>query len=108
MKDTARISTTGAAMATSPRIVPPAQAGIRELQLEQVDDLLRLQKAAQKITSILDLDELINKIVTYVAQSFGCIEATIYLHDEAEDTLVLAGVCGCTAHCKCDRKKVGK
>src|SRR5213075_2514693 len=95
-------------MATSPRMIPPAQAGIRELQLEQVDDLLRLQKAAQKITSILDLDELINKIVTDVAQSFGCIEATIYLHDEAEDTLVLAGVCGCTAHCKGDRKKVGK
>jgi len=89
-------------------MIPPAQAGIRELQLEQVDDLLRLQKAAQKITSILDLDELINKIVTDVAQSFGCIEATIYLHDEAEDTLVLTGVCGCTAHCKGDRKKVGK
>ena len=48
---------------------------------DQVDELQRLQKAAQKITSILDLDELIDKIVNDVAHSFGCVEANIYLHD---------------------------
>ncbi len=76
--------------------------------MEQVEDLLKLQKAAQKINSILDLDELIDKIVTEVAQSFGCLEATIYLHDEANQELVLTGVCGCTVHGKGNRKKIGK
>ena len=31
------------------------------MQLEQVEHLLKLQKWAQKITSILDLDELIDQ-----------------------------------------------
>ena len=95
-------------MATSPRTVNPDQLAVRELHIEQVEDLIRLQKAAQKITSILDLDELIDKIVTDVAQSFGCLEATIYLHDETNQELVLTGVCGCTVYDKGNRKKVGK
>ena len=92
---------TGAATANSENV-------IREPQAEQIDDLLKLQRAAQKITSILDLDELIDKIVTEVKESFGCVEATIYLHDEANQELVLTGVCGCTAYGKGDRKKIGK
>ena len=44
--------------------------------------MLKLQKAAQKINSILDLDQLIDKVVNDVARSFGCVEASIYLHDE--------------------------
>ncbi len=95
-------------MATSPRKANPDQFAVRELHIEQVEDLIKLQKAAQKITSILDLDELIDKIVTDVAQSFGCVEATIYLHDEAHKELVLTGVCGCTVHGKGSRKKIGK
>jgi phosphoserine phosphatase RsbU/P len=95
-------------MATSPRTANSDPRAIRELHIEQVEDLLKLQKAAQKITSILDLDELIDKIVTEVAQSFGCLEATIYLHDEENGELVLTGVCGCTVSGKGDRKKVGK
>ena len=70
--------------------------------------MLKLQKAAQKINSILDLDELIDKIVTEVAQSFGCLEATIYLHDEANQELVLTAVCGCTVNGKGNRQKIGK
>src|SRR6266566_3846424 len=95
-------------MATSPTILNSDHAAVRELHMEQVEDLLKLQKAAQKINSILDLDELIDKIVTEVAQSFGCLEATIYLHDEANQELVLTGVCGCTVHGKGNRKKIGK
>lgn len=95
-------------MATSPRITPDFPLAPRSLQIDQVGDLLKLQKAAQKITSILDLDELIDKVVHEVAQSFGCLEANIYLHDEEHGELVLTGVCGCTAHCKGDRKKIGK
>jgi phosphoserine phosphatase RsbU/P len=73
----------------------------------QVEALQKLQKAAQKITSILDLDRLIDSVVNEVARSFGCLEASVYLHDEACAELVMAGVCGCTAHTKGHRKKIG-
>ncbi|HEY4905287.1 MAG TPA: GAF domain-containing SpoIIE family protein phosphatase [Candidatus Sulfotelmatobacter sp.] len=95
-------------MATTPRISLPDAVSARPSYPEQIDDLLQLQKAAQKISSILDLDELIEKITGEVALSFGCLEATIYLHDEARGELVLTGVCGCTRYCKGDRKKIGK
>ena len=75
---------------------------------EQVQDFLKLQRAAQKITSILDLDQLIDKIVNEVARSFGCVEANIYLHDEARGVMILAGVCGCTVNHKGLCLKVGK
>jgi len=73
-----------------------------------VDDLLLLEKAARKINSILDLDELADKVVNEVAHAFGCLEATIYVHDQPRRELVLTGVHGCTRHLKGDRKKVGK
>jgi phosphoserine phosphatase RsbU/P len=95
-------------MATSPRITPEVPFAPRSLQIDQVEDLLKLQKAAEKITSILDLDELIDKVVHEIAQSFGCDEANIYLHDDEHGELVLTGVCGCTIHNKGDRKKIGK
>jgi sigma-B regulation protein RsbU (phosphoserine phosphatase) len=66
--------------------------------------LLKLQKWAQKITSILDLDELINKIV---AAAFCCVETNIYLHDQERGELEMAGVHGCTVHGKGSRLKVG-
>ena len=95
-------------MATSPSTAHPDPVSIHRLPFEQVEDLLKLQKAAQKITSILDLDQLIHKIVHEVALSFGCVEANIYLHDEEQKELILTGTCGCTAHGKGDRLKVGK
>ncbi|MGA8525020.1 MAG: hypothetical protein WB629_02985, partial [Candidatus Sulfotelmatobacter sp.] len=55
---------------------------------DQVEDLKKLQKAAQKITSILELDPLVDKIVNDVARSFGCVEAGIYLHDEEHGEMV--------------------
>jgi len=95
-------------MATSPRTTSLDYVSIRPLPLEQLDDLLRLQKAAQKITSILDLDQLIDRIVNDVARSFGCVEAGVYLHDEARGEMELAGVHGCTLHSKGHRMKIGK
>jgi sigma-B regulation protein RsbU (phosphoserine phosphatase) len=95
-------------MATNPRAfsveVPPAG----QLRYGQVEDLQRLQKAAQKISSILDLDQLIDNIVNEVAHSFGCVEASIYLHDEEHGEMVLAGVCGCSVNHKGHRLKIGK
>jgi phosphoserine phosphatase RsbU/P len=88
--------------------VPSIRPSVSRVNIDQVDDLLRLQKAAQKITSILDLDELVEKVVHDVARSFGCLEATIYLHDEVKGELVLTGVCGCSLNHKGLRLKVGK
>src|SRR6202167_397952 len=74
----------------------------------QVESLQKLQKAAHKISSILDLDQLIDNIVNEVAHSFGLLETTVYLHDEARGDMVLGGVRGCTVHTKGFRLKVGK
>ena len=84
-------------MDPSPRILPS----------DLVEDLQRVQKSAQKINSILDLDQLIDGIVSEMRNSFGCVEAGIYLHDEERGDVVLAGVEGCTAHGKGYRLKIG-
>jgi phosphoserine phosphatase RsbU/P len=73
-----------------------------------VHDLIKLQKAAQNISSTLDLDELINRVVHEAANSFGCIETSVWLHDETTNEMVLASVCGCTVHSKGKRLKVGE
>src|SRR5271154_814289 len=95
-------------MATIPRAVAPESLVARQVPFEQVEDLLKVQKAAQKISSILDLDLLVDKVVHDVARTFGYLEADIYLYDEEHEELVLAGVCGCTCHDKGHRLKVGK
>src|SRR2546430_17421672 len=95
-------------MATSPHIAPLDHAVAPPLHIEQGEDLLKLQKAAQKITSILDLDQLIDQIVNDVASSFGCVEANVYLHAAANAERALAGAHGCTLHDKGQRLKVGK
>ena len=79
----------------------------RTLPADIIEDLQRVQKAAQSITSILDLDQLIDNVVNEVAFSFGCLEAGIYLHDEEHAEMVLAGVRGCSVHGKGHRLKIG-
>src|SRR5690349_4437488 len=95
-------------MATSPGPFMNETVFARESYSEQVHDLLKVQKAAQKISSILDLDELIEKIVNDVARSFGCVESSIYLHHEDRQEMVLASTCGCTVNQKGLRLKIGK
>jgi sigma-B regulation protein RsbU (phosphoserine phosphatase) len=95
-------------MATSPRPEVFDNPSARPLRPSQVDDLQRLQKAARKIASILDLDQLIDKIVNDIARSFGCLEANVYLHDEERTEMVLAGVHGCSLYAKGHRVKIGK
>jgi phosphoserine phosphatase RsbU/P len=98
-------------VATTPRTIVAEQQALRQLPFEQVDDLLRLQKAAQRITSILDLDALIDSVVNDVARSFGFVDADIYLHDEERKELVLAcahGCAGCAVHGNGHSLKIGK
>src|SRR5271156_5647153 len=94
-------------MSTIPGAVA-ATVPVRPPRIDQVEDLQKLQKAAQKITSILDLDPLIDNIVNDVARSFGCVEAGIYLHDEEHGEMVLAGVHGCSVNHKGHRLKIGQ
>lgn len=82
-------------MASTQQISPVVISAPHALPIEQIEDLLKLQKAAQRISSILDLDELIDKVVNDIARSFGCIDADIYLHNKNRGELVLASACGC-------------
>lgn len=43
-----------------------------------------------------------------VAHSFGLLETTVYLHDEARGEMVLSGVHGCSINHKGFRLKIGK
>jgi phosphoserine phosphatase RsbU/P len=98
-------------VATIPRVTPAEYQGAPQLAFGQVEDLLKLQKAAQKISSILDLDRLIDKVVNDVARSFGCVEADVYLYDEERRELVLAcahGCAGCDVCGKGHSLKIGK
>ena len=75
---------------------------------DPIHDLLKLQKAAQKINSILDLDVLMDKLVNDIACSFGCVEINVYLHEPEQQAMVLAGVHGCTEHAKGEVLRIGK
>ena len=93
-------------MATLPNLAS-SDIRARVISPDLVEDLQRVQRAAQKITSILDLDQLIDSVVSEVTHIFGCLEASVYLHDEERGEMVLAGVHGCDAHCKGYRLKIG-
>src|SRR6202171_334168 len=95
-------------MTTTPNAPFNETVPVRTLPADLVEDLQRVQKAAQRITSILDLDQLIDSVVNEVTQSFGCLETSIYLHDEKRGEMVLAGVNGCTLHGKGHRLKIGR
>ena len=98
-------------MSTTTSIAGNELLPVRALPADFVDDLQRVQKAAQRISSILDLDELIESVVHEVAQSFGCVEASIYLHDEDRAEMVLAGILGCkecSQNGKGRRLKIGR
>lgn len=98
-------------MAASPNLTAPLPSNSSSLYLDQVEDLLKLQKAAQKISSILDLDQLVDKVVNEIARSFGCLDSDIYLHDEERGELLLVcahGCTGCDLHGPGHSLKIGK
>ena len=61
----------------------------------KIAELVRLQKSAQRITSTLNLDEIIDRVVDEVSISLGCVEINLYLHEREQNELVLMGVRGC-------------
>jgi phosphoserine phosphatase RsbU/P len=84
---------------TSP---PPPEAPEQKLA-----ELIRLQKFAQRITSTLDIEELVPRIVDEVASSLGCVEINLFLRDLEHPEFVLAGVRGCSVHGKGHRIPLG-
>lgn len=93
--------------------VPTLAAQIESLpeSPDLIDDLLRLQKASHRISSLLDLDQLIDRIVNEIARSFGLVKANVYLYEPDCEELVLASVHGRTSFDKVDKAlclKLGK
>jgi sigma-B regulation protein RsbU (phosphoserine phosphatase) len=82
---------------------PPAH----ENSNSRLAELVRLQKFAQRITSTLDIEELVPRIVDEVSNSLGCVEISLYLRDPQQSDFVLAGVHGCTMYGKGHRLKAG-
>jgi phosphoserine phosphatase RsbU/P len=70
---------------------------------EKVRSLLRLNRVAQEINSILDLDVLLDKLANEIVGEFGCVEAFIYLKTDDPNELLTAAAHGCTATFKGDR-----
>jgi len=78
------------------------------VQQELIENLLKLQKAAKKITSILDLGLLVDSIVNDIACSFGCLEVDIFLRHETRDEMVAATMHCCATHEKGHVLKIGE
>ena len=93
-------------MATSP--YPNAEASDFVSRSRILEQVARIQHAAQRITSTLDLDLLIDHVVGEVARGFGCVETAIFLRDFEANDMVLAGVQGCTMCGKGARLQIGK
>src|SRR5271170_4903512 len=72
-----------------------------------VQALMKLQRAAQLITSPLDLDCLLDRVVNDIADSIGCVEVAVWLRDPESDDMVLHGVRGCTSYKKGERLRIG-
>lgn len=77
---------------------------------DRVQELLLLQRVAQRLASILEVDRLLEQIVEDVAQTFGYTRSAVLLIDEADPTdLVVAAARGWTRfHEPGFRFKVGK
>ena len=77
---------------------------------QRIQELLLLQRVAQRINSILDLDVLLEEVVSDVAQTFGYSRSGILLKDDRTNELVIEAVRGWTInyHVKGDRFKIGE
>jgi phosphoserine phosphatase RsbU/P len=82
-----------------------------ELELRaQIDELFLLQRVALRISSLLDIDVLLEETVGDVAQTFGYSRSAVLLKDEFENELIIAAVRGWTVnyHQKGERFKIGE
>lgn len=73
---------------------------------ETIRELLLLQRVAQRISSILDLDRLLEEILNDVCRTFDYSRSTLWLKDDATNELVLHGWTG-PHHREGDRFRIG-
>jgi len=95
-------------MATGSRPIPEAHAFPRRTPPHQINDLLKLQKTIQQISSTLDLELLIDRIAEGITCFFGSVESAIYLRDDSGESMVLAGACGCKLPEKGKKLRIGE
>jgi sigma-B regulation protein RsbU (phosphoserine phosphatase) len=81
-----------------------------EDQNQRIQELLLLQRVAQRINSILDLDNLLEEVVSDVVQTFGYSRSGILFKVEETNELEIVAVHGWTVnyHVKGDRFKIGE
>jgi len=95
-------------MATSPLMdFGFAAQPMLDTSAHRIAELVRMQKFAQRITSTLDIEDLVPRIVDEVATSLGCVEINLYLRDPEQSEFILAGVRGCSVHGKGHRIQMG-
>jgi sigma-B regulation protein RsbU (phosphoserine phosphatase) len=86
------------------RALPP----IVNTSSDFVQALMTLQRNAQLITSTLDLDRVLDRVVNDIADSLGCVKVSVWLRDPAADDMVLHGVHGCSIYKKGERLRIGQ
>jgi len=69
--------------------------------------LIKVQRATHLIASTLDLDALLNRVVSDIASAVGNVEVCLWLRAEDSDEMVLQGVKGCTHYGKGHRQRMG-
>lgn len=70
--------------------------------------LMKLQRATNLIASTLDLDDLLDRVVNDIADSFGHVKVGVWLRDSETDEMVLHGVRGCRKYQKGERLQIGR
>jgi len=73
-----------------------------------VHTLKKLQNAAQLITSTLDLEQLLDRVVNDLASSLGSVEVALWLRHSESEEMVLQGVRGCNLDKRGSRLKIGR
>jgi sigma-B regulation protein RsbU (phosphoserine phosphatase) len=94
-------------MASSTHTLTPGIPTSIENSCEFVQALMNVQRSAQLITSTLDLDRVLDRVVNDLASTLGSVEISVWLREPGTDELVLAGVHGCSLYRKGARMKFG-
>jgi sigma-B regulation protein RsbU (phosphoserine phosphatase) len=82
-----------------------------DLELQaQIDELFLLQRVAQRISALLDIEVLLEEVVGDVSQTFGYSRSAVLLKDQSTNELVIAAVRGWTVnyHQKGERFKIAE
>ncbi len=69
--------------------------------------LMKMQRAAQFITSTLDLEPLLDHVANDLADSLGSVKVGIWLRNPGTDEMLLQGVRGCTVREKGSLMRIG-